>query len=192
MGSNPVIDAIKSRRSVRGFRLDKPVSKELVREVLEAATWAPSHHQTEPWRFLVIAGDERKKLGEVMATAHGASSADARVSQELLDRERAKPLAASVTIALVCCPKLGERIVPQEEIVAAGAALQNMLLAAHSIGLGARLVTGLHAYSGSVRQFLGMKDSEVLVCLVYLGYPDGEPQGGKRPGLDYKVGWRGM
>ena len=192
MDSNAVIDAIKARRNVRGFRLDKPVSKDLVREVLDSAIWAPNHHLTEPWRFLVIAGDERKKLGEVMAEAREANSADAPEPQERLDRERAKPLTAPVIIALVSCPKQVKQIVPQEEIVAAGAALQNMLLAAHSLGLGTKLVTGLHAYSGRVRQFLEMKDSESLVCLVYLGYPDGEPQQGKRTGFDDKVSWRGM
>ncbi len=192
MNSNPVIDAIKSRRNLRAFRVDKPVSRDLVKGVLDAAVWAPSHHQTEPWRFIVIAGDEREKLGEVMAEARKANSAGGPVPQELLDRERAKPLAAPVIIALVCCPKQGEKIVLQEEIVAAGAALQNMLLAAHSIGLGTRLVTGMHAYSGGVRRFLGMEDSELLVCLVYLGYPGGEPQQGKRTGLDGRVTWRGM
>ncbi len=190
--SNPVIGAIKSRRNVRDFRPDKPVSKELVNELLDSATWAPSHHHSEPWRFVVIAGDERKKLGEVMAEALEESSVDAPVLKERLDRERAKPLTAPIIIAFVCCPKQGERMVPQEEIVAAGAALQNMLLAAHSIGLGTKLVTGLHAYSGRVRQLLEMKDSELLVCLVYLGYPDGQPLNGKRSGLDGKVSWRGM
>lgn len=192
MDSNPVVGAIRSRRNVRGFQLDKPVDREIVKEVLESATWAPSHHQTEPWRFLVIAGEERKNLGEVMAAALDASSPDARVPPERLDRERAKPLTAPVIIALVCCPKQGEKIVPQEEVVAAGAALQTMLLAAHSLGLGTRLVTGLHAYSARVRDFLEMKDSELLICLVYLGYPDGEPREGKRSGLDYRVKWRGM
>lgn len=192
MDSNPVIDAIKARRNVRGFRLDKPVSRELVKEVLVAATWAPSHRQTEPWRFLVIAGDERKKLGEVMAEARRAHSAGVPEPQERLDRERAKPLSAPAIIALVSCPKQGGEIVPQEELVAAGAALQNMLLAAHSLGLGTKLVTGSHAYSGSVRQFLEIDGSESLVCLVYLGYPDGQPPLGKRTELDGKVTWRGM
>jgi nitroreductase len=192
VNSNPVVDAIKARRNVRGFRLDKPVSRELVKEVLDSAMWAPSHHLTEPWRFLVIAGDERKKLGEVMAIARESNSGGVPAPQERLDRERAKPLAASVIIAIVSCPKQGKDIVPQEEVIAAGAALQNMLLAAHSLGLGTKLVTGLHAYSGHVRQFLELKDSELLVCLVYLGYPDGETQLGKRSNLDDKVSWRGM
>lgn len=57
-----------------------------------------------------------------------------------------------------------------------------MFLAADSLGLGTRLVTGLHArYSGRVHHFLEMKDSELLVCLVYLGYPDGEPEKGRCP-----------
>jgi nitroreductase len=194
MDSNPVIDAIKTRRNVRRFR-DQPISREVVSQVLDSAIWAPNHYLTEPWRFVIIAGDERKRLGQVMAQALQKISAAAPPPPEKLDRERTRPLEPPVIVALISSPKdrVGAKlVVPQEEIVTAGAALQNMVLAAHSMGLGTKLETGMPAYSADVREFLHLKDTESLVCFVYLGVPEGEPIQGRRAGLEGKVSWRGM
>jgi len=66
---NPVVEAIKTRRSVKNVDLERIPSPETIKEILEAATWAPNHHMTEPWRFIVIANEQRLKLGERMAAA---------------------------------------------------------------------------------------------------------------------------
>ncbi|MCL5067660.1 MAG: nitroreductase family protein, partial [Thaumarchaeota archaeon] len=80
--------------------------------------------------------------------------------------------------------------IPQEEVLACGAALQNMLLAAHSLGLGAAVRTGKSAYSREVREYLGLRDEESVSGFVYLGYPDGASPAGRRSGLAAKVEWR--
>src|SRR5580700_5843939 len=105
MDSNPVIEAIKARRNVRRFRGDQPISREVVSQVLDSAIWAPNHYLTEPWKFVIIAGDERKRLGQVMAEALEKNSADAPPPQERLDRERARPLESPVIVALISSPK---------------------------------------------------------------------------------------
>ncbi len=166
-----------------------------IKEILEAATWAPNHHLTEPWRFVVIANEERLKLGESMAAAlrSGMKSVDESQVKEVLRIERDKALRAPVIIALICAQKSGERIVAQEEMVAAGAALQNLLLAAHSIGLGAIVRTGPHAYSQPVRDYLSLEEKELLVGFIYLGYPvDSTLPAAKRSPVDSKVEWRGL
>ena len=81
---------------------------------------------------------------------------DPRV-EEVLKLEREKTLRAPVIIAVISSQNGGEKIVPQEEIVAAGAALQNMLLAAHSLGLGAMVRSGPHSYLQPVRDYLGLQ-----------------------------------
>jgi nitroreductase len=167
---------------------DPPISKELVETIIEAAIWAPNHHLTEPWRFVVMTGDGRRKLGEAMSTALSLSAGG--MTQERLDAERNKPLGASVIIALINSPKIGPNFVPQEEIVAAGAALQNMLLAAHSLGLGSMVRTGLHAYSEVVRKFFQLNEQESVVGLVYLGHIAEPPPPGRRGGIAGKVEWR--
>jgi nitroreductase len=189
--SNPVIQAIVTRRTVRKLKPDQQVSRQVVEGLLEAATWAPNHHLTEPWRFVVLGGSERSKLGEALAEAMAATPGETP-SPERLEIEKSRPMSAPVIVAVISSPKEDKKVVPQEEVIAAGAAVQNLLLAAHSLGLGSNIRTGWHAYSAPVRRFLGIKETESLVALVYLGYPEGPPQPGKRTGLAGKVDWRGM
>ncbi len=188
--SNEVIRAIKNRRSAAKLSPDKPVGREMIEAVLDAAIWAPNHHLTEPWRFVVITGDERKRLGDAIADAISSTPSDPPMPPEKVERERTRPLTAPVVIAAICSPSQDKRAVAQEELVAGGGALQNMLLAAHSIGLGTKLKTGPYSYSQVIRGFLNMRDSESLISFVYLGFPEGEAAPGKRAGLVGKVDWR--
>jgi nitroreductase len=191
---NPVVDAIKSRRSVKKMRPDAPPpTKEQIELILDTATWAPNHHLTEPWRFIVIMGDERAKLGEAMSEALASSSSSTTVkpNPERLLVERNKPLGAPVILALISSPKTGPNVVAQEEVVAAGAVLQNLLLVAHSLGLSTMVRSGIHLYSDPVRRYLGMTPQEDVVGLVYLGHAAEIPAPGRRADLAAKVEWRG-
>jgi nitroreductase len=186
---NPVIEAIRSRRSVRKMRTDLLPTKEQIETILEAAIWAPNHHLTEPWRFVVIAGDERSRLGDALAEALLSTFPD--TIPEKLEMERLKPLSAPVIVTMVASPQTGPKIVPQEELVAAGAALQNMLLAAHSLGMSSMVRTGVHGFSERMKGYFGMKEGESLVGMVYLGYPAEASPIGKRSGHREKTSWRG-
>jgi nitroreductase len=188
--SNEVIRAIRTRRNAAKLSAERPVGRELIEAVLEAAIWAPNHHLTEPWRFVVITGGARKRLGDAVADAILSMPATPPPSQEMVSRERMRPLTAPVVIAVICCPDQEKRAIPQEELVAGGGALQNMLLAAHSFGLGTKLKTGAYSYSQVIRSFLNMKDSESLIAFVYLGLPEGDATPGRRMGLEGKVDWR--
>ncbi len=165
------------------------LTREQVETIIEAATWAPNHHLTEPWRFVVLMGDERRKLGDAMSTA--LSSSVNNPTPERLENERTKPLTASVVVALISSPITRDNVVPQEEMVAAGAALQNMLLAAHSIGIGSMVRTSPHVYSETMRKFFEMGQSESIVGLVYLGYIAEPAVPARRAGMAGKVDWRG-
>lgn len=165
---NVVIDAIKSRRSVRRFKDEVP-KKSRIEQIIEASFWAPNHHLTEPWRFVVIAGEERTKLGEAMASS--LSRLDDGSPKSKIELERKKVLQAPVIIAMICSPNTtNERVVMQEELVACGAALQNALLAIQSFGLGAWVRTGASSYSEEVKRYLNMRSNEFLVAMIYTGY----------------------
>ena len=166
------------------------MSRETIEAVLEAAIWAPNHHLTEPWRFVVITGDERNRLGDAIADAILSMPTNPPPSPEMVEREKTRPLTAPVVIAAICSPNQEKQAIAQEELVAGGGALQNMLLAAHSLGLGTKLKTGAYSYSQGIRRFLKMKDPESLISFVYLGFPEGETRPGKRLGLEGKVDWR--
>ncbi len=190
---NPVIEAIRSRRSVRSLR-DAPLGRELITILLEAATWAPNHHLTEPWRFVVIANEERARLGESMALAleKTLNKEDPR-NEEILKAEKQKPFRAPVIVAVILSPKVGnDKVVELEETIAAGAALQNLLLAAHSLGIGTMVRTGKHSFGDPVRDYLQMTDKEKLVGLVYMGYVAEPPGASSRTTIETKVQWRGL
>jgi nitroreductase len=183
---NPVIDAIRSRRTVKKMDLERSPTQDQLDEIIGAAMWAPNHHMTEPWRFVVVSGQGRRRLGDALAAASLSVPGEKPVP-ERVEIERSKPLAAPIIVVLISSPQVGEKIVPQEELVAAGAALQNMLLAAHSLGLGSFVRTGLLAYSDELRRLFGMNERESLVGMVYLGYVSGPATPGRRSSAAGKV-----
>jgi nitroreductase len=166
-----VIEAIRTRRSIGKVLPDQP-SRDEIETILDAATWAPCHHVTNPWRFIVIAGDERAALGRVMAQSKIKRMIDdGRDTSGEEEKLIQKALRAPVIIAVGVEPADGAKIVPIEEIEAGAAAIQNMLLAAHELGLGAMWRTGDPAYDPEVRAHLGLSERSSLLGFVYLGYP---------------------
>jgi len=167
------LSLLRNRRSMTKSRPD-PVPRELVESVIEAATWAPNHRRTEPWRFVVVTGEARERLGEIMAEAMVARAGAASIPMdpEKLEKERLKPLRAPVVIAVAAVPDPDPRTVEIEEIAATAAGIQNMLLAAQSLGLGAMWRTGDAASDPAVKRFLGLPDDAHLLAFFYLGYPE--------------------
>src|SRR5690349_21397011 len=152
---NAVIEALRARQSMGRVRPERP-PRELVERVIEAAGWAPNHYRTEPWRFFVVAGRAREDLGEAMASALAAKLADAPADEarDLIERERRKPLRAPVIIVVAVIPSETAKVVEVEEIAGTSAAVQNMLLAAEALGLGAMWRTGASAYDPAIKRFL--------------------------------------
>lgn len=182
---NAVIDAIRTRRTIKKMDPERMPARSDVEAVIESATWAPNHHMTEPWRFVVLTGAARVRLGEALARG----MAGGVIASERVEIEKAKPLQSPVIVALISVPKKAENIILQEEMVAAGAALQNMLLAAQSLGLASFIRTGANSYSDDVRSFFGLGEGETLVGMVYLGYSSGAVPPGKRTPFREKVVW---
>ncbi len=169
-----ITQAIQSRRSVGQVKQD-PVPRELVEKVLESAVHAPNHKITEPWRFHVFAGKgrgelarARAELARIQAEAEGEEEefAAGRIS-----RERKKAFRAPVVIAVISSGGRDE-IETLENYAACAAAVQNMQLTAHSLGLATIWRTGPVAYHPYVRDFLGLEDGDRIVAYLYLGYAD--------------------
>ena len=142
-GAETILQALRARRSVGRVRPEQP-PRALVERVIEAATWAPNHYHTRPWRFVVVAGEARRALGAVMADAlrEGLEESDGARAAVLLEKERNKPLRAPVLIAVAVVPSPEPHVLEIEEICAGAASVQNMLLAAEALGLGAMWRTG--------------------------------------------------
>ena len=164
-----LLTALKNRRSISKVSEDEP-PEELIRTMLEAATWAPNHFLTEPWRFFVLRGDARRRLGDVMGEACAAREDDPDKAEANRERMAAKPLRAPYVIAVASEPDPREKVFELEEIAATAAAIQNMLLAAEALGLGAMLRTGWITYTPETREFFGLSEHATVLGFIYVGY----------------------
>jgi nitroreductase len=181
-----VLEAIRTRQSIGKVR-PEPVPREVIEQLLQAGAQAPNHHKVRPWRFIVLTGAARERLGAVMAERLQRENPAAPA--EALAAERAKPLRAPALIVVAAEPAVGPKVVEIENVCAAAAACQNMLLAAHGLGLGAMWRTGPAAYDPAVKACLGLAPEQHLVGFLYVGYPLAAPGAPSRPGAEDRTRW---
>jgi nitroreductase len=164
------IEALTTRASPPGLVEPAPDAQTLER-MLRAGLRAPDHGRLRPWQFIIVAGAARAALGDVLAAA--LQRREPGVAEVTLAKERGKPLRAPLII--VVAAKLREhRGVPAiEQIVAAGAAAQNILVAAQALGFGGFWRTGAPAYDDSVKRALGLRADDAIVGFLYVGTPSG-------------------
>jgi nitroreductase len=180
------LDAIRTRQSI-GKVKPGPVPRETIEKLLSAAVQAPNHYKVRPWRFVVLTGTSREKLGEVMASSLKEKQPD--FPPEAFDKERKKPLRAPVVIAVGVDQPVEAKVLQEENICAASAAVENLLIAAHAEGLGAKWRTGGPATDPKVKQFLGFAPDQHLIAFLYIGYPEFEPEPRERPSFEDRTVW---
>ena len=160
-----LLEGIQSRTSPLKLTAPGPSAAQ-IEQIIRAGTRAPDHGRLRPWRFAVLEGDARKKLGDAMANCLLARLPQS--PQEHLDAERNKVMRAPTII--IVGAKVSKGKIPEiEQIGAVSAAVQNMLLAAHALGYGAMWKTGAAAYDASVKAMLGLAREDHIVAFVYLG-----------------------
>lgn len=180
---NPVLDALLSRRSIRRYRPD-PVPVELIDAILTAATWAPSAHNRQPWRFVVIPdAAARERLAAAMGRQLRADLAADGLSPEAIERDAGRSYQRLTTapLLIVLCMTMAdmdtypdERRQTNEWVMATQStamAGQNALLAAHALGLGACWVCAPLFCPAVVRAALELPDDWQPQGLLTLGYP---------------------
>ena len=186
-----VTQAVQSRRSVGRVKQD-PVPRELVEKILESAVHAPNHKITEPWRFHVFTGKGRGELARARAELARILAETEGEEEELaagrISRERKKAFRAPVVIAVISRGGRDE-VETLENYAACAAAVQNMLLTAHALGLATIWRTGLQAYHPYMREFFGLEAGDKIVAYLYLGYPDMEERPRRREPASSKTVW---
>jgi nitroreductase len=186
-----VTQAIQSRRSVGRVKQD-PVPRELVEKILESAVHAPNHKITEPWRFHVFTGKGRGELARARAELARILAETEGEEEELaagrMSRERKKAFRAPVVIAVISRGGRDE-VETLENYAACAAAVQNMQLTAHALGLATIWRTGLQAYHPYMREFFGLEAGDKIVAYLYLGYPDMEERPRRREPASSKTVW---
>src|ERR687883_992173 len=188
-----VIHAIETRQSM-GRVKQNPVPGELVERILDSAVHAPNHRLTEPWRFHVFTGKGRGELARARAEIARLQAEAEGESEELaagrISRERKKAFRAPVVIAVICEAGRDE-VETLENYAACAAAVQNMHLTAHSLGLGAMWRTGPVVYHEHMREFLGLREGDTPVAHLYIGYPDMGERPRRREPAREKTIWHG-
>lgn len=158
--------------------------------IFRSALRAPDHGRLRPWHFIVVPPERRQHFGEVLAESLRRREPNA--PPEALERERQKALRAPLIIVVAARLKASEKIPEVEQIISAGAAAQNIMLAAHALGYGAMWRTGAPAYDEYVKQALGLEPAAAIIGFLYLGTRAGGASPVPRPAPEeYVAVWQG-
>jgi coenzyme F420-0:L-glutamate ligase/coenzyme F420-1:gamma-L-glutamate ligase len=190
-----VTDAIKTRRSIRKYSSHR-VSTDALSEILEAARWAPSAHNAQPWRFIVLV-DKSLKIGlaEAMANAWTLDMIGDGIRTEVREKLRKASFRrfTRAPLLVVACLTMKDMIQYTDEsrqkcehdlaVQSLGAAIQNMLLTAHAKGLGACWFCAPVFCKETVRKVLEIPEDVEPQALITLGYPAEKPRASYRKPL---------
>jgi nitroreductase len=178
-------DAIKlltTRRSFKPVELSGPApSPAEIETLLTVASRVPDHGKLAPWRFIVFEGAARQKAGDAIAAAFKVKYPDAKPDQ--IEAERGRLTRAPLVVAVVSRAGPHVKIPEWEQVLSAGAAAMNLVLAAHALGYGASWITEWYAYDRSVLDALGLAPHERIAGFVHIGRPPGAPEDRPRPPL---------
>jgi len=160
------IDALTQR--VSGSDLVEPAPDELeLHSILAAAMRAPDHGRLRPWRFTVLRGEARKRLGSLFAQAYRRRHPDATPAQS--EKETHRPLRAPLVVVVGAKVARTSNIPAIEQILSAGAAAQNIMVAAFALGYGCAWKTGEAAYDPEIKAAFGLEPDDAIVGFLYLG-----------------------
>jgi nitroreductase len=169
--------AIRDRRSIRVFD-GASVDRAIIDELIDAATYAPSRQNTQPWHFHIAMGHARRRVGEVMAltTSYLAEYIDVLGPENL---ERAArfyaDLGGAPVVIGVSCVSTEDEHEARDYALSVGAAVQNVLLLANDRGLGACAISVPHWIRDRLAQVFEIPEGREIMCLILLGHADETP-----------------
>ncbi|MGH6877197.1 MAG: nitroreductase family protein [Rhizomicrobium sp.] len=159
-----------SRRSGSAKSMVGPGPSPSETEVLiEAGSRVPDHGKLSPWRFILFEGEARNRFGRILAEC--VRREDPQASDERLRIEHERFLRAPLVVGVISRVREGIPIPEWEQVLSAGAACQNLVLAAHAMGFVANWITEWCAYHPCVREAIGLKSGERVAGFIYIGRP---------------------
>jgi nitroreductase len=164
------ITALTTRVSVPRLTDPAPDSNEL-EQIMAAALRAPDHGLLRPWRFLLFQQQARVQLGQIFANA--IHQQQPHLEESALTRYHQLPFRAPLVIVAIACCQEHAKIPQLEQLLACGCAVNNMMIAVHSLGFGAMWRTGPLAYNPLVAEQLGLQAAEKIIAFLYIGTPNG-------------------
>ena len=178
-----ILDAINARRSIKSFT-NRPVTRDEIERLLDAACQAPNHRMTEPWRYYVLGPESRRAYGEALGRRKAKRVDDAEAAEAVIvkvaETHEALPAMLAVAITLDDNPEIRE-----EDYAAAFMGIQNLSLVADVMGLGTHIKTGGIMDDPAARAAVGLVDGERIVATISIGEPESLPEAKpRRPATD--------
>jgi nitroreductase len=176
------LELLKTRRSVKPNELIGPgPSTAEIDTILTIAARVPDHGKLAPWRFLVFEGDARFKAGDAIAAVFRAKYPDA--TPEQIEQEHTRLARAPLVIGVVSRAAPHVKIPEWEQVLSAGAAAMNLVVAASALGYASAWITEWYAYDRQVLTALGLAAHEKIAGFVHIGRITHIPEDRTRPNL---------
>jgi F420 biosynthesis protein FbiB-like protein len=200
MDSSTLLEAMRSRRSIRRYR-ERPVPRDVLWRLLEAARWAPSAHNRQPWRFAVITDPaQRVSLAQAMGESFRRDLEADKLPSDEANRQVARSVeritrAPAVIVLCLSMAEMDRYPDPRRQqaewlmaVQSAALAAQNLLLMAHSEGLGACWMCAPLFCPDVVRAALALPEDWEAQALLTVGYPAEERTKDREP-LETRTLW---
>ncbi len=188
-----ITEVIRNRRTIYPEQFgDRKVHQEQIELLLNNAIWAPTHGNTQPWRFKVIMGDALQGLSDFLAKTYLELTPEDARSEMKLAKITNRPLKSSAVIAICMERQKSEKVTEQDEICAVACAVQNMHLTCTAYGLGGFWATPGLINSTQVKEYFELTEKDKCLGLFYIGYPAKEmewPKGQRKP-IEYITEWK--
>jgi nitroreductase len=162
-----LFDAIASRSMAKQLSGPGPSAEQIAR-LLDAAGRAPDHGRLKPWRFVPVNGAEREIFANTVAQARRDQIPAFTDEQMEIEREKIRR-SPSILVAGCVVRKDIPKVPEIEQVIAVGAAVQNLMLAANDLGVGVMWKTGPAAYSARVKAAVGLAADDHIVAILHLG-----------------------
>jgi nitroreductase len=168
-----VSDAIRQRRSIKKFT-DRPVTREEIERMLEAAVLAPNHRLTQPWRFYVLGPEARRAYGAALGNRKARKLDDAEAGRLVRDKVAAEH-ASLPGMIVVAMPQDENPEIREEDYASVMMAVQSLSLEAAGMGLGTHIKSGAVMEDPAARAAAGVADGERIIAVVNVGEPADVP-----------------
>lgn len=189
-----LLEAIRHRRTVKPFHMSpKPIDRELVMKLLDAGNWAPSHKNTQPWRFVIFDGDSRQQVVDTLVQTAGKGGVPLAPEDKAYQVMQSIPKSgAPVAVAILAKLKNHPGVHKLDEIMSVAMAVQNIKLAAHAEGLVSLWMSGHKVHHPKIDALVGAQKDEIkMLGFLWLGYPKNPLPEGQREPIEGRVRWAG-
>lgn len=177
-----------NRRSTKPAALNgKKIDDGQIKQLLELANWAPTHGMTEPWRFVVYSNKAVQQFGLAHAELYKQHTPPEKFVAAKYEKQLHNGDKASHLILVYMQRGGNPNITALEELCATAAAVQNILLGAEALGIAVLWSTGGSILQPVMKEYFGLKQEDVVIGLLYMGYTDEPVREGRRSPVEGKV-----